>query len=158
MILGQDPYHGPNQAHGLCFSVQRPVPPPPRYCSAGVKSGFIFFIVLYTIHIISKQLYRLEYLILIRFKYSFHSIHFFFSSWVQNSVPWRAKAHSFQLGLKLSSTGLHSSRKFCGPSLVSQSASQKKKCVKYRKKIKLHSVLLCPGVSSPAPGSLASKF
>ena len=29
MILGQDPYHGPNQAHGLCFSVQRNVPPPP---------------------------------------------------------------------------------------------------------------------------------
>ncbi|CAJ1068781.1 uracil DNA glycosylase a isoform X1 [Xyrichtys novacula] len=29
VILGQDPYHGPNQAHGLCFSVRRPVPPPP---------------------------------------------------------------------------------------------------------------------------------
>ncbi|XP_047682876.1 uracil-DNA glycosylase [Prionailurus viverrinus] len=29
VILGQDPYHGPNQAHGLCFSVQRPIPPPP---------------------------------------------------------------------------------------------------------------------------------
>ncbi|XP_053136085.1 uracil-DNA glycosylase-like [Hemicordylus capensis] len=29
VILGQDPYHGPRQAHGLCFSVQRPVPPPP---------------------------------------------------------------------------------------------------------------------------------
>ncbi|XP_023664026.1 uracil-DNA glycosylase-like isoform X1 [Paramormyrops kingsleyae] len=29
VILGQDPYHGPGQAHGLCFSVQRPVPPPP---------------------------------------------------------------------------------------------------------------------------------
>ncbi|CAL8248529.1 unnamed protein product [Merluccius merluccius] len=29
VILGQDPYHGPNQAHGLCFSVQQPVPPPP---------------------------------------------------------------------------------------------------------------------------------
>ncbi|XP_068095542.1 uracil-DNA glycosylase isoform X2 [Hyperolius riggenbachi] len=29
VILGQDPYHGPNQAHGLCFSVQKPVPPPP---------------------------------------------------------------------------------------------------------------------------------
>ncbi|XP_053136061.1 uracil-DNA glycosylase [Hemicordylus capensis] len=29
VILGQDPYHGPKQAHGLCFSVQRPVPPPP---------------------------------------------------------------------------------------------------------------------------------
>lgn len=29
MILGQDPYHGPNQAHGLCFSVRRGVPLPP---------------------------------------------------------------------------------------------------------------------------------
>ncbi|KAJ8005670.1 hypothetical protein DPEC_G00120340 [Dallia pectoralis] len=29
VVLGQDPYHGPNQAHGLCFSVQRPVPTPP---------------------------------------------------------------------------------------------------------------------------------
>jgi len=29
VILGQDPYHGPHQAHGLCFSVQNGVPPPP---------------------------------------------------------------------------------------------------------------------------------
>lgn len=29
VILGQDPYHGPNQAHGLCFSVRKGVPPPP---------------------------------------------------------------------------------------------------------------------------------
>ena len=29
VILGQDPYHGPNQAHGLCFSVKRGVEPPP---------------------------------------------------------------------------------------------------------------------------------
>ena len=29
VILGQDPYHGPNQAHGLCFSVQEPTKPPP---------------------------------------------------------------------------------------------------------------------------------
>ncbi len=29
VILGQDPYHGPGQAHGLCFSVQRNVSPPP---------------------------------------------------------------------------------------------------------------------------------
>ncbi|XP_060895153.1 uracil-DNA glycosylase-like [Labrus mixtus] len=29
VILGQDPYHGPNEAHGLCFSVKQPVPPPP---------------------------------------------------------------------------------------------------------------------------------
>ncbi|HEX3121915.1 MAG TPA: uracil-DNA glycosylase [Rhodanobacteraceae bacterium] len=29
VILGQDPYHGPGQAHGLCFSVLPGVPPPP---------------------------------------------------------------------------------------------------------------------------------
>ncbi|EGH00337.1 Uracil-DNA glycosylase2C family 1 [gamma proteobacterium IMCC2047] len=29
VILGQDPYHGPGQAHGLCFSVQAGVRPPP---------------------------------------------------------------------------------------------------------------------------------
>ncbi len=29
MIIGQDPYHGPNQAHGLSFSVQRGVALPP---------------------------------------------------------------------------------------------------------------------------------
>lgn len=29
LILGQDPYHGPRQAHGLAFSVQPKVPTPP---------------------------------------------------------------------------------------------------------------------------------
>ena len=29
VILGQDPYHGPKQAHGLCFSVRPGVPIPP---------------------------------------------------------------------------------------------------------------------------------
>jgi uracil-DNA glycosylase len=29
VILGQDPYHGPGQAHGLCFSVPEGVDPPP---------------------------------------------------------------------------------------------------------------------------------
>lgn len=29
VMLGQDPYHGPGQAHGLAFSVRPPVPPPP---------------------------------------------------------------------------------------------------------------------------------
>ena len=29
VILGQDPYHGPNQAHGLCFSVQKGIQKPP---------------------------------------------------------------------------------------------------------------------------------
>ncbi len=29
MLLGQDPYHDDGQAHGLCFSVPPPLPPPP---------------------------------------------------------------------------------------------------------------------------------
>ncbi|NMA74412.1 MAG: uracil-DNA glycosylase [Bacteroidales bacterium] len=29
VIIGQDPYHGPNQAHGLCFSVNDGIPFPP---------------------------------------------------------------------------------------------------------------------------------
>lgn len=29
VIIGQDPYHGPGQAHGLSFSVPKGVPPPP---------------------------------------------------------------------------------------------------------------------------------
>ncbi len=29
VILGQDPYHEPGQAHGLCFSVRKGVTPPP---------------------------------------------------------------------------------------------------------------------------------
>lgn len=31
VIIGQDPYHGPGQAHGLCFSVNDGVPFPPSY-------------------------------------------------------------------------------------------------------------------------------
>lgn len=29
VILGQDPYHGEGQAHGMCFSVRKGTPPPP---------------------------------------------------------------------------------------------------------------------------------
>lgn len=29
VIIGQDPYHGAGQAHGLCFSVQHGIKPPP---------------------------------------------------------------------------------------------------------------------------------
>jgi uracil-DNA glycosylase len=29
LLLGQDPYHGPGQAHGLCFSVRPGIKPPP---------------------------------------------------------------------------------------------------------------------------------
>ncbi len=44
VILGQDPYHGPGQAHGLCFSVRPGVPPPPSllniYKELGTDIGF----------------------------------------------------------------------------------------------------------------------
>ncbi|MUH34391.1 uracil-DNA glycosylase, partial [Zobellia amurskyensis] len=29
VLIGQDPYHGPNQANGLCFSVKDGIPHPP---------------------------------------------------------------------------------------------------------------------------------
>jgi uracil-DNA glycosylase len=35
LILGQDPYHGPGQAHGLCFSVRNGVAPPPSLVNIG---------------------------------------------------------------------------------------------------------------------------
>lgn len=45
VILGQDPYHGPNQAHGLCFSVTKDVPVPPSlkniYKELNQDTGFI---------------------------------------------------------------------------------------------------------------------
>lgn len=45
VILGQDPYHGPNQAHGLCFSVKRGQTPPPSlkniYTELSSDIGFI---------------------------------------------------------------------------------------------------------------------
>jgi uracil-DNA glycosylase len=37
VILGQDPYHGPGQAHGLCFSVQPGVPAPPSLANIFVE-------------------------------------------------------------------------------------------------------------------------
>ena len=44
VILGQDPYHGPGQAHGLCFSVLPGVPVPPSldniYRELGSDVGF----------------------------------------------------------------------------------------------------------------------
>ncbi len=45
MILGQDPYHGPGQAHGLCFSVRRGVRVPPSlanmYKELATDVGFV---------------------------------------------------------------------------------------------------------------------
>ena len=48
VILGQDPYHGPKQAHGLCFSVQPGIKPPPSlvnifteiYNDLGIKQPY----------------------------------------------------------------------------------------------------------------------
>lgn len=39
IILGQDPYHGPNQANGLCFSVNDAVPVPPSLLSIYKELG-----------------------------------------------------------------------------------------------------------------------
>jgi uracil-DNA glycosylase len=45
LLLGQDPYHGPGQAHGLCFSVKPPTAPPPSlvnmYKELATDVGFI---------------------------------------------------------------------------------------------------------------------
>lgn len=44
VILGQDPYHGLGQAHGLCFSVKKGVQPPPSlmniYKELNAELGF----------------------------------------------------------------------------------------------------------------------
>ncbi len=39
MVLGQDPYHGPGQAHGLSFSVRPGVPPPPSLVNIFTEIG-----------------------------------------------------------------------------------------------------------------------
>ncbi|MDF1655853.1 MAG: uracil-DNA glycosylase [Coxiellaceae bacterium] len=45
VIIGQDPYHGPHQAHGLCFSVKKGVAVPPSlkniYKELHADTGFI---------------------------------------------------------------------------------------------------------------------
>ena len=48
VILGQDPYHGPNQAHGLSFSVKPGIQPPPSlrniYKELHTDLGVLFLI------------------------------------------------------------------------------------------------------------------
>jgi uracil-DNA glycosylase len=39
VVLGQDPYHGAGQAHGLCFSVQHDVQPPPSLVNIFTELG-----------------------------------------------------------------------------------------------------------------------
>jgi uracil-DNA glycosylase len=42
VILGQDPYHGPGQAHGLCFSVRPGVRVPPSARSTASAQAWCF--------------------------------------------------------------------------------------------------------------------
>ncbi len=48
VILGQDPYHGPNQAHGLCFSVRKNIPPPPRFRKM-IRNILILFLFCFSL-------------------------------------------------------------------------------------------------------------
>jgi uracil-DNA glycosylase len=45
VIIGQDPYHNPNQAHGLCFSVRPPTPAPPSLVNifTAIKNDYPLF-------------------------------------------------------------------------------------------------------------------
>lgn len=47
IILGQDPYHNFNQAHGLAFSVKDPIPPPPslKNMYKGLKIDYPEFVI-----------------------------------------------------------------------------------------------------------------
>lgn len=46
MVVGQDPYHNHNQAHGLAFSVRPPTPAPPSLANiyTGIKNDYPSFI------------------------------------------------------------------------------------------------------------------
>ena len=70
VILGQDPYHGPNQAHGLCFSVLPGIKPPPSlanmYKELAHRQGQLFWY--------KPQNYR-AYLLLQRLKYTQRHFH-----------------------------------------------------------------------------------
>ena len=41
VLLGQDPYHGPGQAHGLSFSVPEGIPIPPSRAKAIAKRSSV---------------------------------------------------------------------------------------------------------------------
>ena len=53
VIIGQDPYHGPGQAHGLCFSVNDGVPFPPSLVNIfkEIKADIFFSFCIYYIKI-----------------------------------------------------------------------------------------------------------
>ena len=73
VIIGQDPYHGEGQAHGLCFSVKKGVTPPPslkniykireKFRPTGQKIGYEarffcgFFVSSAAVAMASKPIY-----------------------------------------------------------------------------------------------------
>lgn len=61
VILGQDPYHGPNQAHGLAFSVQPSAKFPPSlrnmYQELKMISGVIGHHHIYKIGLVKVSCY-----------------------------------------------------------------------------------------------------
>lgn len=48
VILGQDPYHGPGQAHGLCFSVPEGIEQPPS-CKIYLKKYTMTWVLLFPV-------------------------------------------------------------------------------------------------------------
>ena len=46
VIIGQDPYHGPKQAHGLCFSVPNDISIPPSLKNIYKTNSHLHFIFL----------------------------------------------------------------------------------------------------------------
>ena len=50
VIIGQDPYHGPGQANGLCFSVSDNVKKPPSLVNIFKEISLVFY-YFYKIHI-----------------------------------------------------------------------------------------------------------
>lgn len=55
VILGQDPYHGPNQATGLCFGTNSKPPPSLKNISAELKSDTGIDLTDYTLESWAKQ-------------------------------------------------------------------------------------------------------
>ena len=54
VILGQDPYHGPNQAHGLAFSVQPDAKFPPSSLDVIDCTSFFSFAIFLLLYTFSK--------------------------------------------------------------------------------------------------------
>jgi uracil-DNA glycosylase len=56
VIIGQDPYHGMNQAHGLAFSVRHGIPPPPSLKNIFLGTLFSLFQIFLSYFLSSVEL------------------------------------------------------------------------------------------------------